>query len=427
MTRLDFTRHTFANGLRIVLHRRCDMPIICLTVAYNVGSKDEAPGRTGFAHLFEHLMFDGSAHVPRGAFDKYCELAGGHNNAYTHEDKTVYYTVLPSHQLELGLWLESDRLMSLNLTEEGFETQRSVVMEEKLQRVDNQPYGTWDTRMSELLYPGHPYGHPVIGSMDDLAAATMDDVTDFHRSYYRPDNAALVLAGDFDPDKALTLLESYFAPIAPGGAVLRPANNTIISAGDIRETHSDAVPLPGVFIGRRIPDENNDDFLALDVLSDLLGSGETSRLHHALVYDQQIAGQASAYVDARRYPGLFVVYATATPGTRADHLEEAIENELHRLIEHEISARELDKARNRIESLYMQHLQSLNLCADRLAHYALFDDNPDLINSNLEKYLAVTAADVHRAAQRYLGSGNRVVLHYIPDGSGDPGTEAVLD
>ena len=426
MTSLDFTRHTLANGMRVVLHRRTAMPIACLTIAYNVGSKDESAGRTGFAHLFEHLMFDGSAHVPRGAFDRYCELAGGHNNAYTHEDKTVYYMMLPAHQLELGLWLESDRLMSLNLTDEGFETQRSVVMEEKLQRVDNQPYGSWDTRMSELLYPGHPYGHPVIGSMEDLAAATMHDVTSFHSMFYRPDNAAIALAGDIDPDRVLRLIESYFGPIAPGGPVTRPSAEVPLPHGESRETHLDAVPLPGVFIGRRIPPEHNDEFLAMDVLSDLLGSGESSRLHQRLVYEKQIAGQASAFVDGRRYPGLFVAYATATPGNSAENLEEAIEHELRRLVDDPIPDAELAKARNRVEALYMQHLQSLNLCADRFAHYALFENDPQLINSMLGKYLEVSADDIRRAAERYLASSDRVVLHYLPDGSAD-GDEAAID
>lgn len=415
MKPLALESFTLANGLRVALHPRRDLPIVCLTIAYNVGSKDETPGRTGFAHLFEHLMFDGSANVPRGQFDRLCEAAGGHNNAYTHEDKTVYYMMLPAHQAELGLWLESDRLLALGLTEEGFETQRSVVMEEKLQRVDNQPYGTWETRMSELLYPGHPYGHPVIGSMEDLAAATIEDVADFHRAYYRPDNAALVLAGDFDTDHIARQVERWFGPIPSGTPRERIPLNGGAPAERARETTPDAVPLPGVFLGWRIPPERDDAFPAADLVSDVLGSGDTSRLHNVLVHERRIADQASAFVDARRGDSMLVAYASATQGVDAPTLEDALRGEIARLADKGVTDLEIRKLRNRVEALTSQQLQSLHSCADRIAHHALFDNDAAAVNAQLQRYLDVDAAKIREAARALHDAGRDVALHFIPD------------
>jgi predicted Zn-dependent peptidase len=417
VTTIDYTSFTLENGLRVVLHRSDAVPVVCVNIAYNVGSKDEAPGKTGFAHLFEHLMFDGSANVPRGVFDRQCELAGGYNNAYTNEDKTNYYLVLPSNQLELCLWLESDRLLQLLLTPEGLETQRSVVMEEKRQRVDNQPYGTYDTKLSELLFPSHPYGHPVIGSMDDIASATMEDVTAFHSAFYRPDNAALVIAGDIDIEQTTELVRRWFGAIPAGSPPARPSAPPLAPLGEIREVVRDVVPLPGVFIGYRVPPERERAFLALDLLSDILGNGESSRLHRSLVYEQQIASQASVYVDARQHPGILVVYALASQGHTAEELEAAIDAQIGALLDAPVPDAEMEKTRNRIEGFYFQNLLSLSSRADRLAHHALFDDDPGLVNTLLPQYLAVTADEIREAAVAWLQPDSRVVLHYIPDGT----------
>lgn len=411
---LDLSYRTLANGLRVVLHRDPHVPLLSTTIAYKVGSRDETPGRTGFAHLFEHLMFDGSEHVPRGAYDHLCEQAGGQNNAYTSEDNTCYYTVLPSHQRDLALWLESDRLAGLLLTPEGLETQRSVVLEEKRQRVDNQPYGSFDHRMVEMLFPGHPYGHSVLGSTEDLTAATMDDVVDFHRTFYRPDNAVLVVAGDIDTDETFAAVEKYFGAIPRGGNSRVPQPAALPLPGERRLVVPDAVPLPAVFFGFRTPPERDDRFIALDLLSDILGSGESSRLYQSLIYTQHCANQASAWVDGRDGEGMFVAYAMAVPGTTAGELESALDAELCRIACDGVSAAEMEKTRNRAETAFYQSLQTISLRADRLSHYALFYDDPGLIHGILDRYRRCSADDIRSAAELYLARERRVVLHFIP-------------
>jgi zinc protease len=411
---LDLEYFTLENGLRVVLHRDVSTPVVSLSIGYHVGSKDESAGKTGFAHLFEHLMFDGSVHIPRAMFDRYCEQAGGSNNAYTNEDKTCYYMVLPSHQLELGLWLESDRLLGLNLTAEGLDTQRSVVLEEKRQRSDNQPYGTYDEKMAELLFKDHPYGHSVIGSADDIRGASMADVIAFHDAYYRPDNAALVVAGDIDRDEARRMVDAYFGPIPAGGPPARPAMPGEAAHAEAREIIQDNVPLPAVFIGYRIPRESSDTFIAMDLVADILGNGESSRLHHALVYELQIANQASVIVDPRQHDGMLLVYAIANPGHTADELEDAIDSEIQKLLLAGLAPDELEKTRNRMESSYYIALQSMGMRADRLAHFALFYDDPWMLTGLMDRYLCVGADDMAMAASAFLRSSNRSVLHYLP-------------
>ncbi len=411
---IAFEDYTLGNGLRVILHRDASTPIVCIDICYHVGSKNEMPGKTGFAHLFEHLMFDGSENVGRGEFDRYCERAGGYNNAYTNEDKTNYYMMLPANQLELGLWLESDRLHRLDITDFGLKTQREVVKEEKRQRVDNQPYGSTDTKFAELCYAVHPYNHPVIGSMADIGSATMEDVVAFHEMYYRPNNAVLAIAGDIDIAAARALVEKYFGGIAKGDAAPRVNLVEPPRARQIRETVEDNIPLPGVFIAFNACAEKDPDSYAVDLLTDVLGSGESSRLYRTLVYERKIASQVAAYFDTREQPGLVVVYAIAAPGVAPDTLEAGIMREIARLREEKIGERELLKVKNRTEAGFYRSLQTVQNKADRLAHYASFYGNPGLINTVVEKYLAVTADDIRAAAQRYCDPEKSVVLDYVP-------------
>jgi len=413
---IDYKYETLANGLRLVLHPRYHTPVVCISMSYHVGAKDENKGKTGFAHLFEHLMFDGSENVPRGAFDRYCELAGGYNNAYTSEDKTNYHMLLPSNQLELGLWLESDRLRGLALTESGLDTQRHVVMEEKRQRVDNQPYGTFDTVMAEMLYSNHPYGHPVIGSMEDIAAATMDDVTSFHRQYYRPGNAALVIAGDIEPDRVFSLVEKYFSDIPQVSSDAPGSSFTLEDIHAGRKVVEDDVPLPAVFAGFRIAPEMEPGFIAMDLCSDILGNGESSRLYRSMVYDSNIASQVSAYVESREFQSMLMIYAVANPGHSAAELEEAIDAEISSLLANSITVPEIEKIRNKVEYSYYQHLQTLTSTADRLGHYALLYDHPEHIHTMLGEYLATSAEDIVETSREVFSEGNSVVVHYIPAG-----------
>ncbi len=407
------------NGLRVVLHRDDASPIVCLTMLYNVGSKDETAGRSGFAHLFEHLMFEGSANVPRGAFDRHCELAGGYNNAYTSEDKTCYYMMLPANHLELGLWLESDRLADLCLTGEGLETQRSVVIEEKRQRVDNQPYGTLDTKLSMLLYPDHPYGHPVIGSTGDLEAAAMEDVAAFHRTWYRPDNAALALAGDIDIDEAAGLVRKWFEGISGRRNASPPRETPLPGRNGACETVIDAVPLPGVFLGFQTPPERDADFLALDIAAEAFGSGEACRLHKSLVYDKRIASQAAVLMEPRRFGGMLLAHAIAAPGRTAVELEAALREEVGRMRDCPPSEAEYLRARNRIEAQYVQQLHSLAARADRFAHHALFDGDASIVETLLDEYLGVSRETVVEAVRQYLDPETAVMITYLPSDEGE--------
>lgn len=411
---IAFEDYTLGNGLRVILHRDASTPIVCIDICYHVGSKNEMPGKTGFAHLFEHLMFDGSENVKRGDFDRYCERAGGYNNAYTNEDKTNYYMMLPANQLELGLWLESDRLHRLDITEFGLKTQREVVKEEKRQRVDNQPYGSTDTKFAELCYSVHPYNHPVIGSMADISSATMEDVVGFHELYYRPNNAVLAIAGDIDLAAAKALVEKYFGGIPKGDAVPRVNLVEPPRAAPVRQIVEDDIPLPGVFLAFNTCAEKDPDSYAVDLLTDVLGSGESSRLYHTLVYERKIASQVAAYFDAREHPGLLVVYAIASPGVNPDTVENALKEELARLKEQKIGARELQKVKNRTEAGFYRSLQTVQNKADRLAHFAAFYGKPDMINTVVGKYLAVTVDDIQRAARQYLDFDRSVVLRYVP-------------
>jgi zinc protease len=414
---LEYSYTTLENGLRVIIHQDPSVPIVCINIAYHVGSKDEVPGKTGFAHLFEHLMFDGSVNIPRGAFDRYCEQAGGYNNAYTNEDKTNYYMVLPSNQLALGLWLESDRLLGLDLTKEGLETQRSVVMEEKRQRVDNQPYGTMDEHLAELSYSKHPYSHSIIGSMEDIGSASYEDVTQFHETYYKPNNAVLTLAGDVDHDTGIALVKKYFEDIPTGNTIPRVTVKEPVRLNESRLRVEDKVPLPAVFMAYNICEEQRKDFLALDMLSDLLGHGDSARLHQHLVYEQNIANQASAFIDTREHPGLLMVYAMANPGVTVDELERAVDKEITLVLNDGMNDRELLRIKNKIESSFYQGLHSVSSRADKLSHYGLMYNDPDALNRMMNEYLAKGKDDIINSARKYLGSHNRTVLQYVPSGT----------
>lgn len=416
---VQFEDYKLNNGLRVILHRDASTPIVCINICYHVGSKDEVKGKTGFAHLFEHLMFDGSANVKRGQFDRYCERAGGYNNAYTNEDKTNYFMMLPSNQLELGLWLESDRLYKLDITDFGLKTQREVVKEEKRQRVDNQPYGSTDTKFAELCFTVHPYSHPVIGNMEDISSAMMSDVVGFHELYYKSNNAVLVVAGDIDITETKKLIGRYFGEIPQGKDILRIKEVEPPRNKQVREIVEDNVPLPGVFLAYNTCAEGNSDYFATDLLTDVLGSGESSRLYKSLVYEQQIASSVAAYLDAREHPGILVIYAIANPNITAQQLENALNIEIEKIKNEKIGERELEKVKNTVESSFVRSLQTVQSKADRLAHYAAFYGKPDMINSVINNYLAVTSDEIQNSAKKYLKSEDSVVLHYIPKTNGE--------
>lgn len=398
----------------MILHEDHKASVVCLNIAYHVGSKNEVESRKGFAHLFEHLLFDGSKNVPRGAFDKYITEAGGQDNAYTTEDKTNYYEVMPSHQLELALWLESDRMMEFGISEISLVTQKNVVKEEKRERYDNAPYGSLSERMSKLAYTRFPYSWTVIGDMETIDAATLTDVEDFFNTFYVPSNAVLVLTGDFKSEEALALIKKYFEGIPAGKAIAPPVYNEDTQSEERREiVANEEIPMPAVFYGYKIPPDGSRDFIALDLLTDVLSSGQSSRLYRKLVYDLQIASEVSAFVDGREMPGLLYLYAFASdPEIETDRLEQALDEALADVIEGGITEVELRKAMNKTEARLIASRVTVQGKADQLAHSYLFFGDASRANSMLEEYSSVTTEDLRQAAITYLHPSKRVAIVY---------------
>jgi zinc protease len=414
---IKFEDYQLDNGLRVILHEDHTSALVCVDIAYHVGSKNEDVRRRGFAHLFEHLLFDGSKNVPRGAFDVYISQAGGHDNAYTTEDKTNYYELLPSHQLELALWLESDRMLEFAISEISLSTQKNVVKEEKLERYDNTPYGSLSIRMNRLAYQKFAYWWAVIGDMETIDAATLTDVRNFYDTFYVPNNAVLVLAGDFEPTRTKGLIERYFGGIPRGKtAIARPTFDEPMQTEERREIVNDEpVPLPGVFYAYHAPEEGSREFMALDLLTDILSSGQSSRLYQRLVYELQLCSEASAHVDGREMPGLVYVYGIANePGASIEKIELAIEQVLTDVIRHGVTAIELEKAKNKTEARTVTSRLTLQGKADDLAHAALMFGDPERANSILGEYLAITPEEIQSAAKKFLTRTNRSTIIYEP-------------
>jgi predicted Zn-dependent peptidase len=413
---------TLDNGLRVVFSVDDSNAVVAVNLWYNVGSRNEAAGRTGLAHLFEHMMFQGSQHVPDTQHIAHVERAGGSVNGSTWLDRTNYYETLPAHQLELALWLESDRMGFFlpALTQEKLDNQRDVVKNERRERVDNQPYGDWDERIQAMLFPpDHPYHHSVIGSMADLDAASLDDVRGFFSTYYAPNNAVLSVVGDFDAAEARRLVERYFGPI-PRGPELpplpgRPALEPFTVGREVRETVEGSFALARVYLAYRVPPFGSDEFYAVDVLTEVLSAGKSSRLYRDLVRDRRIARSASAFA----FPvvtgaALLLVRGVAPPGGDVAALEEALLAELRSLAEEGPSPAELERALTGVEARNTLELQRVAERADRLSMLTTLFGQPERINTELARYRAVTPEDVRRVAERYLGEDNRVVLTYLP-------------
>jgi zinc protease len=412
---VEFTQFTLENGLRVILHEDDFTPIVAVDVAYRVGSKNEDSEKTGFAHLFEHLMFDGSPNVQRGEFDRHITRAGGWDNAYTTWDITNYFEVLPANQIELALWLEADRMSGLNISDVSVRTQRDVVKEERRWRVDNRPYGTAEEKIFAHAYKTHPYRWPIIGYMEHLDRATIDDVEAFFKTFYVPNNATLVIAGDIDPPEVRELVEKHFSPIATGKSSIRRIKVTEKPQHEEeREIVPDSVQLPALFVAYRIPEEGHPDFYPLVLLSNVLSAGESSRLYKSLVYRKEIAEDVEASVVGMEDPGLFLITATAMGGSAAEVLEKEVEKEIDILRSQPVHDQELEKVKNQIESSMTFGKQRVDQKADLLAHYATLRGNPHQLNREIERYLKVMPDDITRVVNQYFTRTNRTVLHYVP-------------
>jgi zinc protease len=417
---IPIERRALDNGLRVVLSRDPRAPLVAVNLWYDVGSKHERPGKTGFAHLFEHMMFQGSEHVEKGQHFSLVQAAGGTLNATTWLDRTNYFETLPGHELELALWLESDRMASLlpAMTQEKLDNQRDVVKNERRYSVDNQPYGDWDERIQALVYPeGHPYHHPTIGSMEDLSAASLDDVREFFATYYAPNNAVLTIAGDFETDAAMRMVERHFGPI-PRNANLPPAPDMTLPASigsEVRVTVPDGVPLPRIYLAHRIPPFGTDAFDAFDVAADVLGSGRASRLYGSLVRTLRLAQDVSVFC----FPivggaAMFALWVTARPGIEVEALETALLAELDRLAQEGPTEADLERVRNLQASRSAASLERIGERADRIGMYTCLFDDPDRVNREVERYAAVDATRVAEAMRSGIVADNRVTLTYVP-------------
>jgi zinc protease len=407
--------------LRVTLHEDHSVPLVSVNVWYHVGSSRERRGRTGFAHLFEHLMFMGSGHVRPGEFDTLLEAAGGTNNGSTSEDRTNYWINVPSNALELALFLESDRMGYLldTMTPQTVDAQRDVVKNERRQSFENRPYGIADLTLPEMLFPdGHPYHWPVIGYMADLTAAGYDDVVEFFRQYYGPANASLVVAGDIDPAATRALIEKWFGDVKPGPPAAPLTIPGLALTGVQRTTLTDRVQLPRLYLAWLTPRHFEPGDAALDVTADILAGGKNSRLYKRLVYDLQIAQSVSAVQSSGQLASYFLIDATARPGHTADELQTVIDEEIDRLQREPPTSRELERSLNQIEASFfsrMERVGGFGGKADQLNAYFFATGNPDWFEEDLARYRALSASDIQAAAARFLPRDRRVELIVVPE------------
>ncbi len=413
--KIEFTEYTLDNGLDVILHQDNSTPIVTVSIMYHVGSKNEDSQRTGFAHFFEHLMFEGSKNIERGQFDEIMEGAGGANNATTSHDRTYYYEILPSNQLELGLWIESERLLHAKIDSVGVETQRKVVKEERRQRYDNQPYGSLIEETFKRAFTKHPYKWMPIGSIQYIDEASIEEFRDFYKTFYVPENATLVIAGDIDVDKTKDLIEKYFSDIPKGGHEI-PRPNVVEPplAAEVRDTVYDNIQLPLVLHAYRIPAMGTEDYYALDLLTTLLARGESSRLQKSVVDAQQKAVNVGAVPFSLEDAGLFIAYGISNIGVSADELEATIQLELDKVIKEKVTEKEFQKLKNQIENDFVSGNSTVAGIANSLPRYHVLLGDTDLINSEIERYNKVTIDDIQRVAKKYLVANNRVVLYYLP-------------
>jgi predicted Zn-dependent peptidase len=473
--KIQFIEYDLPNGIHVILHEDHSTPIVAVTMLYKVGSKNEKVGRTGFAHFFEHLMFEGTENIDRHEYDKYVEGAGGTLNANTSQDRTFYYELLPSNQLELGLWLESERLLHAKVENIGIETQREVVKEEKRQRVDNQPYGSFMYEVFRRAYKDHPYQWTPIGSMEDLDAAQEEDYINFYRTFYVPHNLTLSIAGDIDVKQAKAWINSYFATIPNGeklniyrdkeflnldaftkkyskelanvdvqsasqfgkdfnkgisteaflkkyfpkasekrNEIPRPSIKEGLLEKEIRDTIYDNIQLPAVVMAYRTPELNHPDHYAVEMLTMLLSQGNSSRLVKNIVEKQQKAMVAFSFPFPLEDPGIAITLALANIGIDLKDVENAIDKEVLDIQTNLISDQEFEKLRNMVESDFVSSNSTMAGIAETLADYYTYQNNTNLINTELNKYMAVTKEDIKRVAKTYFTTNNRVVLYYLP-------------
>ena len=413
--KIEFQQYKLDNGLSVILHQDNTNPIVNVSVLYHVGSKNEDPARTGFAHFFEHLMFEGSPNIKRGEYMKIIESAGGNLNANTSFDRTYYFETLPSNQLELGLYMESERMLQLKIDSTGVETQRKVVKEERKQSLDNRPYGTLVEKIFSNAYKVHPYRWMPIGSAQYIDQAKIDEFISFYKKFYVPNNATLTIAGDIDISKTKELIKKYFGEISKGKEdIIRPTEIEPMKTAEVREIVYDKVQLPLVAQAYHMPAQGTPDYYALNMLTTLLSGGESSRLTKEIKDKQQKALQVASVPFALENPGLFITFGLCNVGGKAEDLETAIDNEIEKVKKDLVSETEFQKVKNQIESSFVTRYSTVAGIGESLANYSVYFGDPNLINTEIQRFMKVTREDLKRVANKYLTKENRVVLYYLP-------------
>jgi zinc protease len=464
--KIEFIEYDLPNGMHVILHQEKSTPIVAVSVMYHVGSKNENPERTGFAHFFEHLLFEGSANIGRGEYSELVEKNGGTLNANTSQDRTYYYEILPSNKLELGLWLESERLLHAKVDNIGIETQRQVVKEEKRQRVDNQPYGSFMTEMFLRLYKKHPYNWTPIGSMEHLDAAQEDDYVNFYKTFYVPANAILSIAGDFEIAQAKAWIDKYFGSIPSGQAInlyrdyLNLSNENFLKMYEVdkskfdsknfmgskdataqkiikkyasmptiipkperneppltnvkTDTIYDNIQLPAVFIGYHFPEQKSPDNYAIEMMNSILSGSESSRMNKNIIEKKELAVAAFSFAFGMEDPGAGMIAAIGANGVDLLTLQKALDEEIELIQNELISEEEFQKLRNQFENDFVSSNSSVAGIAENLANNKMYLGDANLVNTELNRYMAVTREDIQRVAQKYFTQDKRVILHYLP-------------
>lgn len=464
--KIDFVEYDLPNGMHVILHEEHATPIVAVSVLYHVGSKNENPERTGFAHFFEHLLFEGTVNIERGEYSKIVERNGGTLNANTSQDRTFYFELLPSNKLELGLWLESERLLHAKVDTKGIETQRSVVKEEKRQRVDNQPYASFLTEMSKRMFPNHPYNWVPIGSMEHLDAAQEEDYVNFYKNYYVPSNATLSIAGDIDIDQTKKLIDLYFSSIPKGQALnlyrdfvnysdeefekkyqiakskfdgknfaasknpeaqklIAKMLNTPIEInrtqkdkeaikGIIKEQIEDNIQLPAIFMGYKFPEQTNSDSYAIEMMNEVLSGGSSSRINKTIVEKKQMANFAFSFNFGLEDAGMGIFAAIASDGISLDDLQKEFDAQIELIKSELISQEEFEKVRNKFENDLVSSNATISGISENLADNHVYYKNTNRVNTLMNEYMKVTREDIQRVAQKYFTQDARIILHYVP-------------
>lgn len=412
---LEFEQYTMENGLRVILNQDNSAPVVSVAVYYDVGSRNEKMGRTGFAHLFEHMMFQGSENVKKSEHFQYISNAGGTMNGTTSSERTNYYESLPANQLPLALWLESDRMRSLAVTTENLDNQRNAVQEEKRLNYDNRPYGQVSVLLDEMIFKNFANAHSTIGSMDDLDDASVADVQEFFRVYYAPNNAVLVISGAFETDEAKKLVSRYFAEIPKQP---KPPAIDVSEPPEVAETYKKyedkLAPFPAFMFGWKIPPRNTTEFKALELAGKLLNSGESSRLYQKLVKGDESVLQIFGGADERRGPSSYIIYVIPKPGTDVSKIRDVVMSEIKDVATNGPTAAEIQKLHNQLINNAVRHRQSSLSRAQQLAEFALYDGDPTLINAELDEFLKITPEQIKNAVNKYLNTDNRALLDVVP-------------